>query len=142
MVGRMISIAIVDSGPLIAAANSADPAHSSCVATLRTPGQHLIIPALCVAEAAYLIQRHQGPQVEARFLRALAGFDVQAPTDEDWPRIADLVEEYADFPLGGTDASVVAMAERLNTDLLITLDRRHFSAVRPQHREQFRLLPE
>jgi hypothetical protein len=36
--------------------------------------------------------------VEARFLRALIGFDVQAPTDEDWPRMADLVEEYADFP--------------------------------------------
>ncbi len=142
MDGQMISIAIVDSGPLIAAANSADPAHRSCLDALQAPGLHLIIPALCVAEAAYLIQRHQGPQVEAQFLRALAGFDVQAPTDEDWPRIADLVAEYADFPLGGTDASVVATAERLNTDLLITLDRRHFAAIRPLHRERFRLLPE
>jgi len=142
MDGQMISIAIVDSGPLIAAANIADPAHRSCLDALQTPGLYLIIPALCVAEAAYLIQRYQGPQVEAQFLRALAGFDVQAPTDEDWPRIADLVAEYADFPLGGTDASVVATAERLNTDLLITLDRRHFAAVRPLHRERFRLLPE
>jgi len=142
MDGQMISIAIVDSGPLIAAANAADPAHQSCVDALKTSGLHLVIPALCVAEAAYLIQQHQGPQVEAQFLRALAGFDVQAPTDEDWPRIADLVAEYADFPLGGTDASVVATGERLGTDLLITLDRRHFSAVRPLHRERFRLIPE
>ena len=138
----MISIAIVDSGPLIAAANRADPAHQACVEALQTPGFHLIIPALCVAEAAYLIQQHQGPRLEARFLRALAGFDVQAPTDEDWARIADLVEEYTDFPLGGTDASVVATAERMNTDLLITLDRRHFAAVRSLHQERFRLLPE
>ena len=44
--------------------------------------------------------------------------------------------------LGGTDASVVALAERLNTDLIITLDRRHFNAVRPRHCLAFRLLPE
>ena len=89
-----------------------------------------------------MIQHHQGPHMEARFLRALTGFDVQAPTDEDWPRIAELVEEYADFPLGGTDAAVITLAERVNTDLLITLDRRHFAAVRPRHRDRFRLLPE
>ena len=36
----------------------------------------------------------------------------------------------------------VSLAERLNTDLIITLDRRHFSAVRPRHCPAFRLLPE
>jgi predicted nucleic acid-binding protein len=64
------------------------------------------------------------------------------PEPEDWPRIAELVERYRDFPLGGVDASIVALAERLNTDLLITLDRRHFAAVRPRHVAAFRILPE
>ena len=137
----MISIVIVDSGPLIAAANLADPKHRACLEALQTPGLHLIIPALCVAEAAYVIHRRQGTRIEARFLRGLQGFDVQGPLDEDWPRIADLVEEYGDFPLGGTDASIVAMAERLQTEILITLDRRHFGAIRPLHRDHFRLLP-
>jgi uncharacterized protein len=59
-----------------------------------------------------------------------------------WLRIAELVRQYANFPLGGTDASVVALAERLNTDLRITLDRRHFSAIRPRHCAAFRLFPE
>jgi len=58
---------------------------------------------------------------------------------EDWQRIAELVEEYADFPLGGTDASVVALAERLETDLILTTDHRHFRAIRPRHCEGFRL---
>jgi predicted nucleic acid-binding protein len=53
-----------------------------------------------------------------------------------------LVEQYADFPLGGTDASVVALAERLQTEILITLDHRHFGAVRPRHCKQFRLVPD
>jgi hypothetical protein len=137
----MISIAIVDSGPLVAVANAADPAHRACLETLQRPGLRLVIPALCVAEASYLIQNRRGPAIEARFLRGLEGFDVQAPVAQDWPRIGELVEQYADFPLGGTDASVVALAERLRTEIVITLDRRHFAAIRPRHCERFHLLP-
>jgi len=138
----MISTAIVDSGPLVAVANQADPAHRACLAALQDSRFHLVIPALCVAEAAYLIQSRRGNRVEARFLRGLAGFDVQAPRAEEWARIGGLVEQYSDFPLGGTDASVISLAERLRTDLIITLDWRHFAAVRPAHCERFRLIPE
>jgi predicted nucleic acid-binding protein len=138
----MISIAIVDSGPLVASANSADPAHRSCLAALQTPGLRLVIPALCVAEAAYLIHSRRGPRTEAAFLRGLSGFDVQVPLAEDWERMADLVDQYGDLSLGATDASVVALAERFRTDLVITLDRRHFVVVQPRHCEHFRLLPE
>ena len=137
----MISLAIVDSGPLVAAANGADPAHRACLAALQSPGLRLVIPALCVAEATYLIHSYRGPSTEARFLRGLEGFDVQAPLAQDWPRIGELVEQYADLPLGGTDASVIALAERLRTDIVITLDRRHFGVVRPRHCERLRLLP-
>jgi hypothetical protein len=132
----------VDSGPLIAVANSADPAHRACLEALQTPGLRLVIPALCVAEVAYLLGRRRGPTVEARFLRGLAGFDVELPHAEDWTRIAELVERYADLSLGAADASVVALAERHGTDLLLTLDRRHFSVIQPRHCQHFRLSPE
>lgn len=55
--------------------------------------------------------------------------------------MAELVERYADFPLGGADASVVALAERLEAPVIVTLHRRHFAAVRPSHGEAFELLP-
>ena len=67
---------------------------------------------------------------------------MEAPLREDWARISELVYRYRDFPLGGTDASVIALAERLETDLIITLDRRHFATVRPRHVPAFRILPE
>jgi uncharacterized protein len=137
----MTSLAVVDSGPLLAAANKADPDHSPCIEALRDPAYRLVIPALCVAEVSYFLGRRSGPETEARFLRALADFDVRGPAPEEWTRIAQLVAEYADFPLGGTDASVISLAERLGTDLLITLDRRHFGAVRPEHCERFRIIP-
>lgn len=81
--GLMISIAIVDSGPLVAAANSADPAHRSCLEVLQKPGLRLVIPALCIAEASYLIHRYRGAETEARFLRGLEGSTSKRPS----PRI-------------------------------------------------------
>ncbi|MGH9335146.1 MAG: type II toxin-antitoxin system VapC family toxin [Vicinamibacteria bacterium] len=137
----MSSIAIVDTGPLVAAANRADPKHRACVKILQTAEYALVIPALCVAEVSYLLQSKKGPEMEASFLRGLEGFDVQAPIGREWVRMAQLVERYADFPLGGTDASVVALAERFDTEILITLDRRHFEHVQPAHRDRFHLLP-
>ena len=66
---------------------------------------------------------------------------MEGPRSEDFPRIAELVEQYAGFPLGGTDASVIALAERLDTATIITLDHRHFAAVTPRHTKAFELLP-
>jgi hypothetical protein len=43
--------------------------------------------------------------------------------------------------LGGSDASVIAIAERLSITTIMTTDRRHFAAVRPSHVEAFTLLP-
>ena len=57
-------------------------------------------------------------------------------------RMAELVEQYADFPLGGTDASVIAIAERLGVTKVATLDRRHFGPIQPRHTDAFTLLPE
>ena len=134
-------LAIVDAGPLYAVADLSDDDHGRCLEVLQRPGLSLVIPALVIAEVTFLVGRRLGPIAEAAFLRGLEGFDVEAPAPEDWARIAQLVETYGDFPLGGTDASVVALAERLGTDLVVTLDRRHFGAVRPRHCAAFTLLP-
>lgn len=59
----------------------------------------------------------------------------------DWLRIAELIATYRDLALGTVDASVIAAAERLDIAEVATVDRRHFTAVRPRHVEAFRLLP-
>jgi predicted nucleic acid-binding protein len=68
--------------------------------------------------------------------------EVEAPASEDWPIIGDFVTRYANFPLGGTDASVAVLAQRLGTDLVVTLDRRHFAAVRLGGGRYFTILPD
>lgn len=137
----MAILAVVDAGPLYAAADADDADHAACVAALSRPDLRLVIPALVIAEAAYFVNGRLGAEAERRFLAGLSSFDVEAPTEEDLNRMAELVEQYADFPLGGTDASIVAVAERIDAGTVVTLDRRHFSAVKPRHRDAFDLLP-
>jgi predicted nucleic acid-binding protein len=134
-------IAVVDTGPLYAAADLDDADHDAALEVLSRDDHHLVIPTLVIAEATYFIGSRLGAAAEAQFLAGLADLDVEAPVPADWPRIAELVEEYGDVPLGGTDASVIALAERLRTPVVITLDRRHFRAVRPRHCDALTLLP-
>lgn len=84
-----------------------------------------------------------GAAAEASFIHSLADgtFTLVEITREDLERIAELIETYADLPLGAADASVVAVAERLKITQVLTLDRRHFTVVRPSHVSAFELLP-
>ena len=135
-------IAIVDTAPLFAAISESDANHERCASIFNRRDLDFVVPALCVAEVCYLIEQRLTVAHEAAFLRSLAEIEVEAPTPDEWAKIADLVERYGNFPLGGTDASVVALAERLETDTIVTLDRRHFGTLRMRDGRPFRLLPE
>jgi uncharacterized protein len=55
--------------------------------------------------------------------------------------MAQLMRQYADFPLGIADASVIAIAERLELPEVATLDHRHFGTVVPRRTTGLKLLP-
>ncbi len=101
------------------------------------------MPQLVVTEVAYLLETRLGWSAEVRFLGDLASGNLLAEpvVAADWIRIAELVAEYHDLPLGTVDASVMATAERLGTNVVATLDRRHFSIVRPKHVKTFEIVP-
>jgi predicted nucleic acid-binding protein len=103
----------------------------------------VLVPVLVVTEVAYLLGSRVGVETEVRFLGDLAAGELlpQPVEPGDWLRIAELVARYGDLPLGTVDASVVAAAERVGSSAIATLDRRHFSVVRPSHVDVFDLLP-
>jgi uncharacterized protein len=85
----------------------------------------------------------RGTKAESLFLAALAAGELELVDLQlsDYGRAAELVEQYADLPLGAVDACVIAVAERMGATEVATLDRRHFSVVRPRHVAAFALLP-
>ena len=137
----MTSLAVVDAGPLYAAADADDQDHLASIAALSRTDLRLVVPALVVAEATYFVGRRLGAAAESQFLLGIRDLDIEGPSREDFTRMAELVDQYADFPLGGTDASVISLAERLEAPVVVTLDRRHFAAVAPRHRETFEIVP-
>jgi uncharacterized protein len=101
------------------------------------------VPTLCLAEAAHFVGTRVGWRSEIGLLAALESAELTlAPVEpSDLARVAELVHSYRDLPLGTTDASLVAAAERLGATTIATLDHRHFAVVRPTHVEAFDLVP-
>jgi uncharacterized protein len=140
-------VILCDSGPLVAAAASNDSDHHLCVEMftgLRLAGRRLLVPQTVVAEVGYMLATWVSTEVEAQFLDAMAtgDFEILDLVPADFERMSQLVRQYADLPLGTTDASVIALADRLGVREIATLDRRHFTVVTPQDGGHFNLLPE
>ncbi|MBO0768147.1 MAG: PIN domain-containing protein [Solirubrobacterales bacterium] len=134
---------LVDTGVLLAYADSSDQDHERCLALLDSESADLLTTALVAAEAGWLVERQLGPHAEAGFYRWVVTGDllVEQLTIQDWIRVIELTEKYADNGLGGVDSSLVAVAERLGLDTIATLDQRHFRAVRPAHVQAFTIVP-
>lgn len=120
---------LFDTGPLVAAIDRSDKHHSRCAALLERLEGRRLVPTTVLVEVCWLLEER--PDVEAAFLESVAAgeFELIAITDDDLLRMAELVRSYADLPLGAVDASVIAVAERLNLTDVATLDRRHFPVV-------------
>lgn len=134
---------IVDTGPLVAVADTDDPDHAVCDELLDTNPGPLVTTALVIAEAGFLINRQAGADAEAALVAdVVEGRIVVEPlTRRDWQRTLELVRTYIDLPLGIADASLIALAERHRVERIATLDHRHFRVVRPAHCDAFELVP-
>lgn len=134
---------LADTSGLLALLDADDPAHRPAADFGRSRrATELIVPSAVIAELGYFMEKRLQPSVEAAVLRRLArAWRIEHFTAVDLLRAADLVERYADFPLGTVDALIVAMAERLGVTTIFTLDRRHFGSVEPAHCERFEIVP-
>jgi uncharacterized protein len=136
-------VLLVDTGVIVAATDRSDPHHAACARLLEETDGSLVTSPLGIAEAAYLINRELGAAAELALYTAIIddALIVETLTHADWSRVRELVGRYGDLPLGGTDASLVALAERLDAGHVATLDHRHFRVVRPSHVPALTLVP-
>ena len=132
---------LFDSGVVFAALDRSDRWHAPSVALMREHRWPPRVPVTTLPDICYLARKMLGDAVERAFVGDLASgaFAVEALAGDDWARTAELMERYPD--IGFVDASVVTIAERLKIDTLATVDRRHFSSIRPRHVSRFTLVP-
>lgn len=134
---------LVDTNVWLAAADRRSRNRGRCEAVLETHRGELAATPLVIAETAWLLLDRGGPGPQSLFLSLVTTgqLEVVDLTSQDWERVAELVDTYADLRLDAVDASTVAVAERLDLTTIATLDSRDFRAIRPVHGEAFTLLP-
>lgn len=134
---------ICDTGPLYAAMDRADQDHDTCARLLDSIDEPVMVPSPVLVELDWLAGQRLHPDAFHSFLadvdaRRLQIVDLEL---DDYRRVSELLDRYRDLPLGFVDAAVLAVVERLKETKLATLDRRHFTIVRPRHLPALRLIP-
>jgi uncharacterized protein len=139
-----LPVAIADTSALVAFFNAADSHHKSVRSGFGQVG-HIVVSPCVLTEFDYLIASRIGPDPA----RAALGYINGRVATGRWeiPAIGPcLVAAHAvlgDYPaIGLADAMNVVLAMEFRTDVIATLDQRHFRMIRPLTRhDAFRLLP-
>jgi uncharacterized protein len=134
---------IADTSGLVAAFGRNAPRHSQTAACLEADTGPIVISPYVLAELDYLLLERYGTKTELEFLaEVVAGTFELAPFGRaDLARAVTVLQKHRDMRIGLADASLVVLAERYGTTRILTLDERHFRAIKPLHADAFTLLP-
>jgi predicted nucleic acid-binding protein len=134
---------IVDTSAILAFFDRDEPDHEALAAVLSQSSEPLVVSPYVIAEVDYLIGTRLGVAAQIAALRELAGgaWDLATIDSIDLARTLPIIERYADHAIGVADASNVVLADRYRTTTVATLDRRHFSVLRPLSGGYFAIVP-
>lgn len=134
---------VLDTGPILALLDAADPDHRRCVEMVEEVGEDLVVPGPVLIEVDYWVLKLLGQDAWRVFLEDLSqgSYRLENLTAPDLVRAGELERTYADLDLGLVDAGVIALCERLGETKVATLDRRDFSLVQPKHCPALEILP-
>jgi uncharacterized protein len=134
---------ILDTGPLYAALDRRDADYQRGRGMIEETDELLVIPAPVLVGVDYWVRFRLYAGVMVALLDEIArgAFTVEELRTEDYQRVREVCDRYADSEIGFVDAAVLAVTERLGEPKLATLDHRHFGSLRPRHVTALRLLP-
>lgn len=134
---------LLDTSGLLSALDESQRHHRECVAALAKALPPLLLSPFVLAELDYLLMRNVGRRGQAALLDEVAGgaYQLEPFNALDIARAKEVVEQYSDMEIGLADASLVVLARRHGVAEVLTLDERHFRAMRIEGRRRFRILP-
>jgi uncharacterized protein len=135
--------ALIDTSAVLAAVDRNDVAHDRVVAALRVERSTILLPTVVLPEVAFLLDACHGAVTAASVMAHIArgNWPIENLETTDLERATELMARYADSRIGFVDAAITALAERLAAPRIYTLDRRHFTLIRPRHTDVFEVLP-
>lgn len=134
---------LLDSSGLVAALRPSEARHPEVVRFLAgEPGPFVLSP-VTLCETDYLLRTRVGGDHQAAFLDEVADGAYELPPfgRDDVRAAVDVVRRFRDLDLSLADASIVVLAGRYGTNRVLTLDERHFRALRTPSGDPFAVLP-
>lgn len=134
---------LLDTSGLLAAIDASQRDHEAAARAMTETAGPCVLSPFVLAELDYLLATRVGQHAELALLDEVARGAYQlAPFDEDDVGAARrVVAAHGDLDLGLTDASIVVLSHRHAVRDVLTLDERHFRALRGPGRHGYRLLP-
>lgn len=136
---------IIDTSGYLAGVFAKHPDHVAVRELLAEVDQPPVLSPLVIAEIDYMVLDARGVDQELAVIDELTGGAYElADVDLDDLRAArHLAARHHDLKIGLTDAVNVVLAERYETNEILTTDQRHFRTITPLTRryDAFRLLP-
>jgi uncharacterized protein len=136
-------VILLDTSGLLAAIDGSQRHHAAAAAVIRAhPGPFLLSPFV-LAELDYLVSTRVSQAAALALLAQVSAgvYRLEPMGAADIEAAARVIDRYRDLDLGLADASLVVLAERHGTHDLLTLDQRHFRAIRGPEGRPFRILP-
>jgi len=136
-------VIVVDTSVAYALLDERDAGHEAARAWYEQPHPDLLTTPLVLAEVDHLADARLGRTARSAFLSDIerGGYTIAwwSSAVAESVRVA---QRYVDVGVSLTDASLVALAARLETISIATMDARHFRAIQPLTGEPaFTLLP-
>jgi uncharacterized protein len=132
---------LLDTGGIVSLLDRSQTRHAACVKVFEKWSRPVLTTEAVITEATHLLGRVAGG-ISSVLRFVLDGGAILIPGSVDALRRAEeLVARYADLPLDYADATLVALAEEVRTEHILTLDRRDFSTVRWGRNRAFRIYP-
>lgn len=132
---------LIDTGPLVAYLDIKDPAHNDVVSQLDGFRGQLVTTSAVITETMHFVAAGRaGPRLLADFVEAsgMQVYDFSQPPDLH--EASALMEKYADAPMDYADATLILLADGLEVQNMLTLDRRGFSIYRTKRRRPLHLV--
>lgn len=123
---------VADTGAILALVDKGDRHHDAVRELYEERPDEWVLPWAILPEVDYLVASELGAPAQEAFLTDLANgaFVVEYGRDADITRAHAINRKYRALSLGLVDSVVIATAERLKADAIVTLDLRHFGAVK------------
>ena len=133
---------LIDSGILLSYYQQQEPLHQAVVAFFDQNAAQLITSPICIAEVLWLLGNPGDPRVlsaQNHLLGAVSRGAIEATNllPEDYARIAELNQRYADLPGDFAELTLVTISERLDVAEILSLDS-DFDIYRRFRRQPFR----